>query len=170
MDIEQKALLFAYRAHEGQVRKYTGDPYITHPIAIAAIVKSVTHTPDMIAAALLHDVVEDTDTSIIDVAVEFGEEVAELVFWLTDVSIPNDGNREARKRIDREHIARASPEAKTIKLADLIHNTQSIVMHDSKFAKVYMQEKRMLLEVIRDGDAELWNRANDIVKRYFEEG
>ncbi|AFC85868.1 HD domain-containing protein [Frateuria aurantia] len=169
MDIEQKALLFAYQAHEGQVRKYTGDPYITHPISVAAIVKSVAHMPTMIAACLLHDVVEDTDTRLIDVAVEFGEDVAELVDALTDASTPDDGNREARKRIDREWIAKASPEAKTIKLADLIHNTQSIVLHDPKFAKVYMQEKRLLLEVLRDGDAELWNRATDIVQRYFKE-
>ncbi len=168
MDIEQKALLFAYKAHEGQVRKYTGDPYITHPISVAGIVKSVPHSKDMIAAALLHDVVEDTYNSLIDVAAEFGDDVADLVDALTDVSEPDDGNREVRKRIDREWTAKACPDAKTIKLADMIHNMQSIILHDTKFAKVYMQERRLLLDVLQDGDADLWNRANDIVKRYFE--
>ena len=54
----------------------------------------------------------------------------------------------------------ATPEAKTIKLADLIDNTKSIVEHDPRFAKVYLEEKRLLLEVLKDGDETLWQQAH----------
>jgi hypothetical protein len=82
---------------------------------------------------------------------------------LTDVSKPTDGNRAKRKNMDREHIAKASLQAKTIKLADLIDNTRSIVEHDPKFAKVYLTEKALLLEVLREGDSFLWSMAHKIL-------
>ena len=65
-------LLFADKAHKNQVRKYTGDPYITHPVAVAKIVATVTDDEAMIAAALLHDTLEDTDTSYLDLVTAFG--------------------------------------------------------------------------------------------------
>jgi (p)ppGpp synthase/HD superfamily hydrolase len=95
---------------------------------------------------------------------EFGKQVAALVADLTDVSRFEDGNRQARKCIDREHTAKASPDAKTIKLADLIDNTRSIVAHDPDFAKVYLGEKRQLLKVLREGDPVLWKLAFDLVE------
>ena len=67
--------------------------------------------------------------------------MAELVDDLTDVSKPQDGNRATRKELDRQHTAKASPDAKTIKLADLISNSRSIMKDDPNFAKVYMKEK-----------------------------
>jgi hypothetical protein len=82
-----------------------------------------------------------------------------LVEQLTDVSRPEDGNRAKRKAIDRAHTAKASPEAKTIKLADLIDNTRSIVELDPGFAKIYLVEKVLLLEVLQEGDAGLWEMA-----------
>ena len=159
--IERKALIFAKRAHDsvGQLRKYTKEPYWVHPVAVAEIVKSVPHTSAMIAAALLHDTIEDTDTEFQDVLDEFGDEVATLVHWLTDVSKPSDGNRETRKAIDRTHLAKASAEAQTIKLADLIDNTRSIAKYDPDFWRVYRREKLLLLEVLTKGDRMLWERA-----------
>ncbi len=158
---EDRARTFATAAHAaiGQVRKYTDEPYIAHPAAVVEIVRSRPHTSEMIAAAWLHDVVEDTVASIETIREEFGEQVAALVADLTDVSRPEDGNRQARKSIDREHMAKASPSAKTIKLADLIDNTRSIVARDPDFAKVYLSEKRQLLEVLREGDPVLWQMA-----------
>ena len=106
---------FAKAAHEsvGQVRKYTADPYIVHPLAVAQMVHDVTqgdeHYESMVAAALLHDVVEDTGTSAQVIFDRFGEDVARLVLMLTDVSLPENGNRAVRKAIDRAHIAKASP-------------------------------------------------------------
>lgn len=87
-ELEARAHAFATDAHGDidQRRKYTGEPYIVHPIAVAELVRSVPHTPEMIAAALLHDVVEDTPVTIEGIETEFGARVAELVGWLTDVS------------------------------------------------------------------------------------
>ncbi len=70
-----------------------------------------------------------------------------------------DGNREVRIRLDREHLARSSPEAETIKLADLIDNMSSIVAHDKGFARSYLREKELLLEVLRHGNMDQWQRA-----------
>jgi (p)ppGpp synthase/HD superfamily hydrolase len=115
-----------------QRRKYTGEPYMAHPREVADIVRTVPHDDAMIAAALLHDTVEDTPVTHEDILELFGEDVAELVRWLTDVSQPNDGNRKARKALDRQHSANAPARAQTVKLADLISNTRSIVAYDDR--------------------------------------
>ena len=158
MDIVEKAKVFATAAHAAvaQLRKYTNEPYIVHPAEVADIVSNVPGaTPEMIAAAWLHDVVEDTGVTNETIRAEFGDKVAELVGWLTDVSRPDHGNRAARKAVDRAHSAAAPAEAQTIKYADLISNTKSIAEHDEKFAKTYFEEKRLLLEVMDKGNAML---------------
>lgn len=153
-----RALAFCMAAHAavGQVRKYTGEPYAVHPIAVADLVR--TYVPnaseEMLIAALLHDVV-----SLELIAAQFGLLVAAYVDELTDVSKPEDGNRAVRKAIDLAHTAQASPAAKTIKLADLLHNTSSIRTYDPEFAKVYLVEKRALLEVLTEGDPTLYRMA-----------
>lgn len=164
-DLEQRAHDFADKAHAAidHKRKYTGDPYIVHPEAVAEIVRSVAHTPAMVAASYLHDTVEDTQTTIEEIEKEFGAEVAELVGWLTDVSQPEDGNRAARKAIDREHSAQAPAQAQTIKVADLIDNSLSIMAHDHKFARVYLSEKEALLDVLVRADPTLLARARHIL-------
>lgn len=163
MDLLNKALNFAKVAHGTQKRKYTGEPYIVHPIAVMEMVRGVEHTKDMLAAALLHDVVEDTPVTIDDIKQEFGNGIAELVGWLTDVSRPEDGNRAIRKEIDRKHLAEAPEAAQTIKLADLIDNTASIVEYAPGFARVYLKEKRSLLEVLKKGNQVLWVTAKQLL-------
>ena len=160
-DIVARADAFAAKAHSAinHKRKYTGDDYIVHPREVAAIVATVPHTPEMLAAALLHDTVEDTGVTIETIRAEFGAVVAGLVADLTDVSTPGGGNRAIRKGIDLAHTAGASPSAKTIKLADLLSNTASIVAHDPGFARVYLKEKAAMLDVMTDGDATLLARA-----------
>jgi len=166
MDIVRKAQVYAMAAHAavGQKRKYTGEPYIVHPAEVAKIVAGVPgSTPDMVAAAWLHDVVEDTGCTYTDIHMAFGADIAALVSWLTDVSQPHDGNRAVRKAIDREHTARAPAEAQTIKLADLISNSRSIMAHDPAFARTYLEEKRLLLAVMTRGDAGLHAEASRFV-------
>jgi (p)ppGpp synthase/HD superfamily hydrolase len=158
-ELVQRALAFATLAHHGQKRKYSGQPYIVHPIEVAEIVRTVEHDDEMLAAALLHDVVEDTDVTIEAIKSEFGEGVADLVDDLTDVSEPRDGNRKVRKAMDREHSARTSARAQTIKLADLISNSSDITANDPSFAKVYLAEKALLLEVLIKGDPALLKKA-----------
>lgn len=164
-NLEKRARLWAIRWHGDQVRKYTGEPYWRHPEAVAALVKTVPHTPEMVAAAYMHDVIEDTPCTEAEMRAEFGDAVTDLVMWLTDVSKPTDGNREARKAIDRAHSTAAPREAKTVKLADLIDNSRSIIARDPDFAVTYLREKRLLLdEALRDGDSTLWQMADEITR------
>lgn len=147
-----------------QRRKYTGDPYIVHPGAVVNIIKSVPHNDEMLAAAWLHDVVEDTVISLGEINSEFGECIGSLVEMLTDVSKPEDGNRAIRKEIDRLHTAKASPEAQTIKLADLIDNSKSILIYDKYgFGRVFLKEMKQLLGVLTNGDKSLLDQAIVIV-------
>jgi hypothetical protein len=163
--LEIRAQDFATYHHKmvQQVRKYTGDPYIVHPAAVVEIVRGTHYTEDMVAAAWMHDTVEDTQATIAEITEAFWPRVASLVEMLTDVSRPEDGNRAARKAIDRTHLSHASPDAKTIKLADLIDNTRSIVAHDPAFACVYLAEKAALLEVLREGDPRLYRCAQNLL-------
>lgn len=164
----ESAKVFCLAAHAavGQKRKYTHEPYHVHPFEVAETVASTEYcTEEMIVAALLHDVVEDTQVSLEVIARQFGLVVAAYVEQLTDVSKPEDGNRATRKAIDLAHTAKASPQAKTIKLADLISNSRSIIEHDPEFAKVYLAEKRALLEVLKEGDPVLYKIAYDIAHK-----
>jgi (p)ppGpp synthase/HD superfamily hydrolase len=170
MSVITQALAFAYNAHGSidQRRKYSGEPYIVHPIAVADIVKQYGGTQVQIAAALLHDVVEDTPVTLDIIEVEFGPGIATIVEGLTDVSKPEDGNRAVRKAIDREHTAQATASAQFVKCADLIHNTRCITAHDPDFARVYMQEKRELLSVMtKVRDSKLYAEAKRICDEYF---
>jgi (p)ppGpp synthase/HD superfamily hydrolase len=164
-DLVTRARVFATAAHAavGQLRKYTNEPYIVHPAEVMALVRGVAHDEGMLAAALLHDVLEDTGVTADLLRREFGEDVAALVLQVTDVSKPEDGNRRVRKNMDRQHIAKASPRAKTVKLADLISNSRSIVAHDPGFARVYLREKAALLDILHEGDASLMAEARAIL-------
>lgn len=162
-DLVERALAFATKAHGSQKRKYSGDPYIVHPIEVMEIVRTVKHDEAMLAAALLHDVVEDTSVTLEEIKATFGEDVASLVGDLTDVSKPEDGNRKTRKSLDRDHSAQASARAQTVKLADLISNSADILMNDPKFAKTYLAEKKLLHEVLSKGDPSLHKRAENFL-------
>ena len=164
-----QAKMFGRAAHNKQVRKYTGLPYHTHTEEVADIVKAHGGTKEMIQAALLHDTVEDTSVTFEDIRSRFGDVVSLLVWELTDVSVPSDGNRAARKKLDREHNGRASREAQIIKCADLISNSKDIITNDPGFAKVYIEEKRLTLELLtKVKDTAIFKEANDIVRSYFD--
>lgn len=154
-----KAVKFATEAHGSQVRKYHGTPYISHPLAVAEIVKSVPHTEEMLMAAVLHDVVEDTPVTIDEIKQEFGDTVAEIVYFLTDISKPEDGNRAHRKQLDAEHNANGPAEAQTVKVADLIHNSLDIAAHDPRFWRTYKMEKLNTLNMLDKADETLKARA-----------
>ncbi|WP_051356397.1 hypothetical protein [Azorhizobium doebereinerae] len=94
--------------------------------------------------------------------------VAALVDDLTDPSTKSDGNRQVRRAIDRAHSAKASPAAKTVKLADIIDNTTSIVRHDRSFARLYRSEIEMLLPLLAEGDTSLHARASAQVASAME--
>jgi (p)ppGpp synthase/HD superfamily hydrolase len=145
----EKARVFsraAYAAH-GVVRKYDGSEYIVHPHAVAERVRRMPGaTWEMVAAAYLHDVVEDTLVALSIIREEFGDEVARLTDGLTDVSKPEDGNRRERKELDRLHTIAQCWKVKSVKNADVTDNFPSIVAKDFGFAKKWVREKAELYD------------------------
>lgn len=119
-----KAADFAARAHVDQRRKgKAGEPYIGHPIEVAALVAEAGADPEVVAAALLHDVVEDCGVSLDELREAFGSRVAALVAEVTDdKSLP----KQRRKDLQVEHAAHASPDAQRIKLADKTSNVRAL--------------------------------------------
>ena len=168
MSVTDRALTFATAAHAavGQKRKYDGEDYIVHPIRVADIVRTYGGSDDQIAAAYLHDVVEDTQVDIDTIRDMFGDTIAELVSDLTDVSCSYDGNRATRKSIDMEHTLSGSVDAQFVKLADILDNSQDIKQADPSFWKVYQKEMLALLDGMTDCTMfPLYAKALDSVKR-----
>lgn len=162
--LEQRARELAIQWHGKQVRKYTHEPYWKHCEAVANLVRSVPHTPEMIAAGWLHDAVEDTLATFEDVQMACGNVVGAYVWFLSDTP-PCAGNQALRKSLDRARLALAPIEVKTIKLADLIGNSASIIERDPDCAKVYLREKwQVLHESLIGGNPDLWFRAEKIVR------
>ena len=158
-------LKFATEAHAGQSRKYTGEDYIVHPMAVAELVRSHGGSKVQVAAALLHDTVEDTAVTNVDIAHLFGAPVARLVHWLTDTSKPSDGNRAIRKGIDADRLANAPAEAQFVKLADMIDNADSIFRHDPAFAKQFTKEMSHLVEIMtKVHGSSMWIEAKKVLK------
>jgi GTP diphosphokinase / guanosine-3',5'-bis(diphosphate) 3'-diphosphatase len=145
MTLALDAMIFARRVHTDQVRKYTGNPYADHLAEVAGIVSTVLQNESVIAIAWLHDCMEDQHVSHDELKHKFGSTVADGVAFLSDME---EGNRAERKAASRARLAMAPPWIQTVKVADLISNTSSIVMHDPKFAETYLEEKRLLLDVL----------------------
>ena len=165
--MEEKALEFARKAHADQKRKYNDEDYIEHPKRGAETVKTVPHTPEMIAAAYLHDVVEDTPVTDEDIQREFGSTISGLVHELTDEYVKENYqqlNRRRRKEKEVERQGQMSPQAKTIKLADVIDNTMDIVRNDPNFARRYIPEMENLTHALKGGNEELLKRAFQEIK------
>ncbi len=124
MEIIEKAAKIAVRAHDGQTRKEGDTPYIVHPIAVALILARHGFGEDIQAAALVHDVAEDTSMSLDDIRHELGEGVALLVAPIThDDSL----SWEEKKKAYVESVRNASAEVKAIATADKIANAKSLI-------------------------------------------
>lgn len=147
-EVIARAIGIACTAHVGQIRKYTGEPYIVHPIAVAALVREVTDDPEVVAAAYLHDVLEDTEVTFEDLVAEVGPRVAAIVAQLTDVFTPQAYphlGRAQRKALEADRMRHVSPEARLVKRADITDNSRDIEQHDPKFAVGWLAEKDAVL-------------------------
>ena len=178
-DLQLRAFEFAENKHKGQIRKYTGEPYIVHPSSVRDIITTHMSNIEPIfafspldvatiqAISLLHDTVEDTNTTFLDIENEFGIYVRNMVYWLTNVSQPEMGNRAFRKNIDLQHTLQSPIEAMCIKMADVIDNCKDIVQREfdmdepSTFAKRYLNEKMTFLKAI-------WKEKKTRLEPYIE--
>jgi guanosine-3',5'-bis(diphosphate) 3'-pyrophosphohydrolase len=161
---------FADKAHGDQKRKYTPERYIVHPERVMKVCQQYTSSIPVLAAALLHDVLEDTKVSrkelhkflLAILSEKDAEQTTQLVVELTDVYTKSNYprlNRKRRKQKEANRIEKTSPDAQTIKYSDIIDNCKEIVVHDPEFAHVFLMECKMLLRRIPNGNAELYNTA-----------
>jgi (p)ppGpp synthase/HD superfamily hydrolase len=166
-----EALHFARAAHAkvGQRRKFTDEPYIVHPVEVMGLL--VAYAPfrykreTVLSAAILHDTVEDTFATLEEIERLFGSEVAGYVDGLTDKfpsGYEENGvvlNRRQRKQAEAGRLSATCDVVQTIKCADLLSNTRTIVQFDPDFAKTYIPEKRAILENLSKADRSMWNLA-----------
>ena len=137
-----RAIIFAVNAHAGTERRGKGFPYIVHPMEAVSIVATLTTDQELLAAAALHDTVEDTDVTLDQIREEFGERVASLVADESDTPVadlPEEKSWRARKQAAIDRLSHASHDAKIVALGDKLSNMRAI-------ARDYSQQ----------GDA-LWN-------------
>jgi len=175
-NVEEKAKTFATAAHKSinQKRKYNNEPYIKHCEEVVSILKAVGITDEeVLAAAWLHDVVEDTNVKLEDLQGEFPPLTVLLVEQLTDAF--NDtsiGNRAFRKSLENKRLTvLVYPDTANIKLADIISNTINIVNHIDEsfgFLEIYLNEVKQLIENYKEkhiGLPVLRNKANEEIEK-----
>ena len=124
-----RAIVFAVRAHAGTERRGKGFPYIVHPMEAVEIVATMTPDQELLAAAALHDTVEDTDVTIDQIREEFGERIANLVASESDVMIQGVSEEDswhARKQAAIDRLSKASREAKIVAMGDKLSNMRAI--------------------------------------------
>ncbi len=122
-----KAILFAIDKHEGQIRKDAErSPYITHPLLVAQALLEIGDVQDLptLIAAILHDTLEDTKTTEVEIRKAFGEEILQIVLEVTD---DKSLEKMARKRLQVVHAPSISNKAKVIKLSDKLVNCRDIL-------------------------------------------
>ena len=178
--ILEKVREFADKAHGDQMRRYSGDRYIVHPLRVMNTIRNYNNDVTVLSAALLHDVLEDTATKADEIK-QFmetlmsgheAERTMRFVKELTDVFIKNNypqWNRKKRKLKEAERLQKASAEAQTIKYADIIDNCPEIIREDPDFAQRYLKECRQLLRMMNKGNPELRQLAMEEVSRAAEE-
>ena len=174
IEIIQQVTSLADSYHGAQLRKFTGERYIVHPVRVMETVREYNSDTRVLCAALLHDVLEDTPVTeeemkrsllaVFDKA--DAEKVTKLVVDLTDIFIKGSYprlNRRSRKEREAKRLSQVSGDAQTIKYADLIDNVTDIVRQDADFARTYIHEARKMLEVMDAGHPLLRERAMRMV-------
>jgi len=165
---------FAAEAHKGQRRKFADEDYINHPIRVSSLCRNVTNSLPVLSAALLHDVLEDTDVSRERLetflqqfmSAEDSSKTLQLVIDLTDIYTSKAYprlNRSQRKAKEHERLSQVQPDAQTIKYADIIDNCLDRGEADNDFAPKFVKECHSLLQKIDKGDPQLYRQVKDIV-------
>jgi (p)ppGpp synthase/HD superfamily hydrolase len=171
--------MLAEEAHRGQVRKYRNEAYIQHPLRVMRTCRDLGANLEMLAAALLHDVVEDTDLTEVLLSERLGQifapaqalHISSLVKELTDVYVKADYprlNRYQRKEKETERLAQISAQAQTIKYADILDNASDVATADPSFARVLLAEYDRLLVMMQKGDRTLKRRAQGAIDLAYQ--
>jgi guanosine-3',5'-bis(diphosphate) 3'-pyrophosphohydrolase len=166
---------FAAKAHGEQRRKFADEPYIAHPIRVMELCAAYTNDITVLAAALLHDVLEDTPvkkeeiSSFLLTIMDTGkaQRTLQLVDDLTDRYVKSNypqWNRRKRKAKEAERLADTGADSQTIKYADIIDNSAEIAHQETDFAKPFLLECNALLKKIVKGNQELYKRAMETVQ------
>ena len=146
-----RAIVFAVRAHAGTERRGKGFPYIVHPLEAVEIVATMTNDQELLAAAALHDTVEDTDVTIEQIRAEFGERIASLVASESDIvvsGVSEEDSWHARKQAAIDRLAQASHDAKIVALGDKLSNMRAIardyaVQGDTLWELFHVKDKKL---------------------------
>ena len=128
-ELLDRAIIFAVRAHAGTERRGKGFPYIVHPLEAVEIVATMTPDQELLAAAALHDTVEDTDVTVEQLRAEFGDRIAALVAAESDempVGVSEADSWVGRKQAAIDRLSRAPREAKMVALGDKLSNMRAI--------------------------------------------
>lgn len=128
-ELLDRAIVFAVRAHRNTERRGKGFPYIVHPMEAVEIVATITPDQELLAAAALHDTVEDTDVTVEDIRREFGDRVAELVHSESDQyteGVSEEDSWHDRKQAAIDRLAAASHDAKIVAMGDKLSNMRAI--------------------------------------------
>ena len=124
-----RAIVFAVRAHAGTERRGKGFPYIVHPMEAIEIVSTITSDQELLAAAALHDTIEDTDVTVEDIRREFGDRIADLVHAESDrftEGVSEEDSWHERKQAAIERLAAAPHDAKIVAMGDKLSNMRAI--------------------------------------------
>ena len=178
--ILEKITAFADQAHADQKRKYAEERYIQHPLRVMKTCQDLGFPLPVLAAAILHDVLEDTDITVQqlkDFLLTVMKEkdvnrTLALVIELTDIYTKDrypGMNRRRRKIKEADRMEKISAEAQTIKYADIIDNSKAITEHDPDFAQVYLNECKILLEKMKKGNKELRQKAIEVIDKELDQ-
>ena len=128
-ELLDRAIIFAVKAHAGTERRGKGFPYIVHPMEAMEIVATITPDQELLAAAALHDVVEDTEISADEIRREFGDRIAALVVAESDVFVEGVSEEDSwhdRKQAAMDRLAAAPRDAKIVAMGDKLSNMRAI--------------------------------------------
>jgi guanosine-3',5'-bis(diphosphate) 3'-pyrophosphohydrolase len=178
-EVLQQVRDYADKAHGNQQRKYSPERYIVHPVRVMELCEKYDNRLPVLAASLLHDVLEDTAVTprelhaflLTVMSEEDSKQTALLVKELTDVYTKQEfprWNRRKRKRKESARIEKTGGDSQTIKYADIIDNSREIAQHDPDFATVFLTECWELLGKMPKGNAELYQQAKHVVQTELE--
>ncbi len=168
---------FVYHWHRFQKRKYSKEPYVNHLAAVANTIWTFTRESTLVSVALCHDLYEDTECPESELLLALkkagyqpdeikliNQKVWELTDRFTGEAYP-DLNRKERMKLEIERLARVSPDAQTVKYADILDNQPDIAKNDPHFSIIFTREAKAKLDVMNKGLPELYELVRSVVNK-----